>query len=527
MNTLSRIDSFIGRVVITQHSPRPSTPTGSPSPASSSSSLPSSAASSSFPAAPQPPTPPSGSPRRRLSTLPPRRRRRRRAPTSTTIKLPPPTTPLLLRIALALWSILLAFWRSLVGDTRAVRLRHQRGRRAAAVAAAESKVAEEDDRLGGVHGIGMGIGVAGLASSIAAAASAAAGGGLSSDEGDLSGSDAEASDREWVDPVTRASETTSLPSVPRDDEFGQRPEARPRTPTDTTFSFRLRSAQSKETVSITGTLDPSLQQPGAPAVTAPQPRPFSRTSPPQSILAPAQRRTTRLLPNPMATTLLDPSVPAVPHRSVTPTIPPVIRPHTPFHLQKTLILDLDETLIHSTSRPMGGGNTGTGLLGIPSGLSGRGRRRGEGHTVEVVLHGRSTTYHVYKRPYVDFFLKKVASWYTLVIYTASMPEYADPVIDWLDGGRGLFTKRLYRESCYLQQNGSYIKDLSLVEEDLGRVCFMDNSPISYSWNKANALPIEGWTSDPNDEALLQSIPVLDSLRFVTDVRRILGIRGFA
>ncbi len=44
---------------------------------------------------------------------------------------------------------------------------------------------------------------------------------------------------------------------------------------------------------------------------------------------------------------------------------------------------------------------------------------------------------------------------------------------------------------------------------------------------ANALPNEGWTSDPNDEALLQSIPVLTALRFVNDVRRILGIRGFA
>jgi CTD nuclear envelope phosphatase 1 len=44
---------------------------------------------------------------------------------------------------------------------------------------------------------------------------------------------------------------------------------------------------------------------------------------------------------------------------------------------------------------------------------------------------------------------------------------------------------------------------------------------------ANALPIEGWTSDPNDEALLQSLPVLDCLRFVNDVRRILGIRGFS
>jgi CTD nuclear envelope phosphatase 1 len=123
-----------------------------------------------------------------------------------------------------------------------------------------------------------------------------------------------------------------------------------------------------------------------------------------------------------------------------------------------------------------------------------------------------------------------------------MPEYADPVIDWLDGGKGYFQKKLYRESCFLQSNGSDIKDLALVEKDLSRVCFMDNSPISYSWNKgeslvprwcqlayvaANALPVEGWTSDPNDEALLQSIPVLDSLRFVNDVRRVLGIRGFS
>lgn len=43
---------------------------------------------------------------------------------------------------------------------------------------------------------------------------------------------------------------------------------------------------------------------------------------------------------------------------------------------------------------------------------------------------------------------------------------------------------------------------------------------------ANALPIEGWTSDPNDEALLDALPVLDSLRFTSDVRKVLGIRGF-
>ena len=68
-----------------------------------------------------------------------------------------------------------------------------------------------------------------------------------------------------------------------------------------------------------------------------------------------------------------------------------------------------------------------------------------------------------------------------------MPEYADPVIDWLDAGRGFFSKRLYRESCHLQTNGSYIKDLALVEADLSRVCFMDNSPISYAWNKGESV----------------------------------------
>jgi CTD nuclear envelope phosphatase 1 len=93
---------------------------------------------------------------------------------------------------------------------------------------------------------------------------------------------------------------------------------------------------------------------------------------------------------------------------------------TPFHRPKTLILDLDETLIHSTSRPMSlqssGMGSGSGIVGISlSGLfsggkhqRGGGGARGEGHVVEVILGGRSTLYHVYKRPYVDHFLKKVS-----------------------------------------------------------------------------------------------------------------------
>ncbi|KAF9520360.1 hypothetical protein BS47DRAFT_1287224 [Hydnum rufescens UP504] len=146
--------------------------------------------------------------------------------------------------------------------------------------------------------------------------------------------------------------------------------------------------------------------------------------------------------------------------------------------------------------------------------------------VEVVLGGRSTLYTVYKRPFVDYFLRKVSSWYTVVIFTASMQEYADPVIDWLDAGRGILSRRFFRESCTLLPNGTYAKDLSIVDQDLSRVCMIDNSPVSYSFDQANGIPIEGWYSDPSDEALLDLLPVLDSLRFTSDVRHVLGLKAF-
>ncbi|KAF9263457.1 NIF-domain-containing protein [Marasmius fiardii PR-910] len=205
-------------------------------------------------------------------------------------------------------------------------------------------------------------------------------------------------------------------------------------------------------------------------------------------------------------------------RSATPTL---TTRKSPFHFQKTLVLDLDETLIHSTSRPMPNYTGSSGLFGIRAFGS---RKAGSGHVVEVVLGGRSTLYHVYKRPFVDFFLRTVSGWYTLVIFTASMKEYADPVIDWLDAGRGILGNRLFRDSCTQLPNGSYTKDLTIVEPDLARVCLVDNSPVSYKVNEANGIPIEGWTHDPSDEALLDLLPVLDSLRFTSDVRRVLGLR---
>lgn len=48
--------------------------------------------------------------------------------------------------------------------------------------------------------------------------------------------------------------------------------------------------------------------------------------------------------------------------------------------------------------------------------------------------------------------------------------------------------------------------------------------FDHSLFAANGIPIEGWINDPNDEALLDLLPMLDSLRFTNDVRHVLALR---
>ena len=50
-------------------------------------------------------------------------------------------------------------------------------------------------------------------------------------------------------------------------------------------------------------------------------------------------------------------------------------------------------------------------------------------------------------------------------------------------------------------------------------CFLHIDNLHYL---DNAIPIKSWFSDPSDTALLDLLPVLDALRFVSDVRSILN-----
>jgi RNA polymerase II subunit A small phosphatase-like protein len=68
-------------------------------------------------------------------------------------------------------------------------------------------------------------------------------------------------------------------------------------------------------------------------------------------------------------------------------------------------------------------------------------------------------------------------YYEVVIYTASLSKYADPLMDILDEERSC-SARLFREHCTYYQN-MYVKDLSEIGRDLRDVLIIDNSPSAY------------------------------------------------
>ncbi|OBT56212.1 hypothetical protein VE04_02748 [Pseudogymnoascus sp. 24MN13] len=164
---------------------------------------------------------------------------------------------------------------------------------------------------------------------------------------------------------------------------------------------------------------------------------------------------------------------------------PPIEPR--FNGKKCLVLDLDETLVHSSFKILHQAD----------------------FTIPVEIEGQYHNVYVIKRPGVDQFMKRVGELYEVVVFTASVSKYGDPLLDQLDI-HNVVHHRLFRESCYNHQ-GNYVKDLSQVGRDLRETIIIDNSPTSYIFHPQHAVPISSWFSDAHDNELLDLIPVLEDL----------------
>jgi len=167
--------------------------------------------------------------------------------------------------------------------------------------------------------------------------------------------------------------------------------------------------------------------------------------------------------------------------------------------KKTLVLDLDETLVHSSFKPVADAD----------------------YIIPVDIDGRVLDVYVLKRPHLDEFLRHVGAKFEVVVFTASLAKYADPLLDLLDVSK-VVRWRLFREACQPFE-GNYVKNLLCLGRELSKTIIVDNSPHSYIFQPENAVPISTFIDDMGDQDLLSLLECLDVLADCDDVRN--GIAG--
>ena len=170
--------------------------------------------------------------------------------------------------------------------------------------------------------------------------------------------------------------------------------------------------------------------------------------------------------------------------------------------KKILILDLDETLVHSSFYPFNCEDENNIKPDI---------------FFTILFNNKYYDVYVILRPYFNEFLLKMSKLFDIYIFTASIKEYAEPLLIKLDK-KNLIKKKLYREHCTLSEDNKFIKDLNNLNENLKNVILIDNNPNSFRYNKCNGIPIKTWHFEQNDRELIKIIPFLTFLANVDDVR---------
>ena len=127
------------------------------------------------------------------------------------------------------------------------------------------------------------------------------------------------------------------------------------------------------------------------------------------------------------------------HNYLDPVSDKLLPDHPPeaTYVPHTLVLDLDDTLILSDWR----------------------RERG---------------WRVFKRPGAADFLKHMAQFYEVVVFSEQLSTYVDPIVERLDPQHFL-AGRLYREATQYK-NGEYLRDLSKLNRDVGKVIYVTARP---------------------------------------------------
>lgn len=118
----------------------------------------------------------------------------------------------------------------------------------------------------------------------------------------------------------------------------------------------------------------------------------------------------------------------------------VVLPERAKKHMKTIIFDLDETLIHCIDSRKVEGEVNLSI---------------EFPTGEKIIAAINV------RPYAKYALEELSKYFQIVIFTASHGCYANKVIDYLDPQNKFVSKRVFRENCIYLPQGIFTKDLRI------------------------------------------------------------------
>ena len=127
----------------------------------------------------------------------------------------------------------------------------------------------------------------------------------------------------------------------------------------------------------------------------------------------------------------------------------------------TLVLDLDETLVHYIEEK-------------------------DRHYVQV-------------RPYAEYFISEMGKYFELVIFTSAEEEYANIVLDEIDKNK-VISHKLYRRHVEFN-DGFCLKDLNKLGRDIKKVCIIDNDKNNFKLHEDNGIEIKEFLGEQDDNEL--------------------------
>lgn len=125
------------------------------------------------------------------------------------------------------------------------------------------------------------------------------------------------------------------------------------------------------------------------------------------------------------------------------------------------------------------------------------------------------------RPGAIKFLNELSAYYELVVFTAAMPDYADWILDNVDRHKKI-SHRLYRQHSTPFDDYA-MKDLTKLGRDMSKTMIIDNLAENFNQlTPLNGIWVESWYDDMDDIVLQLLVPFLvDIVKSKVDVRHIL------